>query len=154
MCSLHLTHPSAHTLFEMIEIFPKMPGFLIRLIPPWWLLAQYCRCFIYIVCTGFCKVDETPKGWYVQYIDRDPETIRRQEELEKKKKQEMDDEERSAKFIEEQVRRGQEGKEPEVCLCAEKNVFFLFSCSNFYGLCIYRKNQCSQNWSERMRMRK
>lgn len=64
-------------------------------------------------------MDETPKGWYVQYIDRDPETIRRQEELERKKKQDMDDEERSAKFIEEQVRRGREGKEPEVCLCTE-----------------------------------
>ncbi|KAI7791919.1 DNA/RNA-binding protein KIN17 [Triplophysa rosa] len=62
---------------------------------------------------GFCKVDETPKGWYIQYIDRDPETIRRQEELERKKKQDLDDVERSAKFIEEQVRRGREGKEPE-----------------------------------------
>ncbi|XP_005993942.1 DNA/RNA-binding protein KIN17 isoform X2 [Latimeria chalumnae] len=60
---------------------------------------------------GYCKVDETPKGWYVQYIDRDPETIRRQEELEKKKKQDLDDEEKAAKFIEEQVRRGKEGKE-------------------------------------------
>lgn len=72
-------------------------------------------------------MDETPKGWYIQYIDRDPETIRRQEELEKKKKQDMDDEERSAKFIEEQVRRGREGKEPEVCLCTEKKSFlFVF----------------------------
>lgn len=62
---------------------------------------------------GFCKVDETPKGWYVQYIDRDPETIRRQEELARKKKHEMDDEERSARFIEEQVRRGREDKEEE-----------------------------------------
>ncbi|XP_074554466.1 DNA/RNA-binding protein KIN17 [Halichoeres trimaculatus] len=62
---------------------------------------------------GLCKVDETPKGWYVQYIDRDPETIRRQEEQARKKKQELDDEERSAKFIEEQVRRGRDGKEPE-----------------------------------------
>lgn len=61
-------------------------------------------------------MDETPKGWYIQYIDRDPETIRRQEELEKKKKQDLDDEERSAKFIEEQVRRGRVGKEPEVCV--------------------------------------
>lgn len=75
------------------------------------------RCLIQILYPGFCKVDETPKGWYIQYIDRDPETIRRQEELEKKKKQDLDDEERSAKFIEEQVRRGREGKEPEVCLC-------------------------------------
>lgn len=62
---------------------------------------------------GFCKVDETPKGWYVQYIDRDPETIRRQEEQAKKKKQDLDDEERSARFIEEQVRRGRGGKEED-----------------------------------------
>lgn len=62
---------------------------------------------------GYCKVDETPKGWYVQYIDRDPETIRRAEEQAKKKKQELDDEERSARFIEEQVRRGRDGKEIE-----------------------------------------
>ncbi|XP_077565624.1 DNA/RNA-binding protein KIN17 [Stigmatopora nigra] len=60
---------------------------------------------------GLCKVDETPKGWYVQYIDRDPETIRRQEELARRKKHELDDEERSAKFIEEQVRRGRGDKE-------------------------------------------
>lgn len=70
----------------------------------------------FLLFVGFCKVDETPKGWYIQYIDRDPETIRRQEELEKKKKQDLDDEERSAKFIEEQVRRGRQGKEPEVCV--------------------------------------
>ncbi|XP_032361757.1 DNA/RNA-binding protein KIN17 [Etheostoma spectabile] len=62
---------------------------------------------------GLCKVDETPKGWYVQYIDRDPETIRRQEEQAKKKKQELDDEEKTARFIEEQVRRGRDGKEIE-----------------------------------------
>uniref|UniRef100_A0A665UXP9 DNA/RNA-binding protein KIN17 n=1 Tax=Echeneis naucrates TaxID=173247 RepID=A0A665UXP9_ECHNA len=62
---------------------------------------------------GFCKVDETPKGWYIQYIDRDPETIRRQEEQARKMKQELDDEERSAKFIEEQVRRGRTTKDTE-----------------------------------------
>ncbi|XP_018550405.1 DNA/RNA-binding protein KIN17 [Lates calcarifer] len=62
---------------------------------------------------GLCKVDETPKGWYIQYIDRDPETIRRQEEQARKKKQEMDDEERSARFIEEQVRRGRTSKETD-----------------------------------------
>uniref|UniRef100_A0A669D2D5 Kin17 DNA and RNA binding protein n=1 Tax=Oreochromis niloticus TaxID=8128 RepID=A0A669D2D5_ORENI len=62
---------------------------------------------------GFCKVDETPKGWYIQYIDRDPETIRRQEEQARKKKQELDDEERSARMIEEQVRKGREGKDTD-----------------------------------------
>lgn len=61
-----------------------------------------------------CKVDETPKGWYIQYVDRDPETIRRQEEQARKKKHDLDDEERSARFIAEQVRRGRDGKEEEV----------------------------------------
>uniref|UniRef100_A0A4W3ILC1 Kin17 DNA and RNA binding protein n=1 Tax=Callorhinchus milii TaxID=7868 RepID=A0A4W3ILC1_CALMI len=68
---------------------------------------------------GHCKVDETPKGWYIQYIDRDPETICRQQELEKKKKQELDDQERNAKFIEELVRRGKEGKEEEAPVFTE-----------------------------------
>ncbi len=44
-------------------------------------------------------MDQTEKGWFVQYIDRDPETIRRQEQLQKKEKMEMDDEERTAAFI-------------------------------------------------------
>nr|XP_033814348.1 DNA/RNA-binding protein KIN17 isoform X2 [Geotrypetes seraphini] len=68
---------------------------------------------------GLCKVDETPKGWYIQYIDRDPETIRRQQELEKKKKQDLDDQERTAKFIEEQVRRGMEVAEQEAPVYTE-----------------------------------
>ncbi|XP_039554202.1 DNA/RNA-binding protein KIN17-like [Passer montanus] len=63
---------------------------------------------------GLCKVCETPKGWYIQYIDRDPETIRRQQEQERKRKQDLSDEEKSAKFIEQQVRRGLEGKELEM----------------------------------------
>uniref|UniRef100_A0A7M4DY06 DNA/RNA-binding protein KIN17 n=1 Tax=Crocodylus porosus TaxID=8502 RepID=A0A7M4DY06_CROPO len=70
---------------------------------------------------GLCKVDETPKGWYIQYIDRDPETIRRQLEQEKKKKQDLDDEEKTAKFIEEQVRRGLEGKDQERPVYTELN---------------------------------
>lgn len=75
-------------------------------------------------CTNFvglCKVDETPKGWYIQYIDRDPETIRRQQEQERKKKQDLDDEEKTAKFIEQQVRRGLEGKElvRKITFCSE-----------------------------------
>ncbi|NXP81484.1 KIN17 protein, partial [Ramphastos sulfuratus] len=70
---------------------------------------------------GLCKVDETPKGWYIQYIDRDPETIRRQQEQERKKKQDLDDEEKTARFIEQQVRRGLEGKELEQPVYTELN---------------------------------
>lgn len=91
---------------------------------------------------GFCKVDETPKGWYIQYIDRDPETIRRQEEQARKKKQELDDEERSARMIEEQVRRGRDGKDTdEVPVYTElkreseeeKVAFNLGACSSVAG---------------------
>lgn len=57
---------------------------------------------------GYCKVDQTEKGWFIQYIDRDPEVIRRQKELEKMKKRERDDEERHAKAIDEMVKRGKE----------------------------------------------
>lgn len=77
---------------------------------------QFTRSWFSSAPAGLCKVDETPKGWYIQYIDRDPETIRRQEELARKKKHDLDDEERSAKFIEEQVRRGRDGKETEVSI--------------------------------------
>ena len=27
---------------------------------------------------GHCVVDETPKGWFITYIDKDPEVIARQ----------------------------------------------------------------------------
>lgn len=62
--------------------------------------------------TGQCIVDETEKGWYVTYIDRDPETIAAQERKAKKEKMDKDDEERLMEFIEKQVEKGkQETKE-------------------------------------------
>ncbi|NWT68327.1 KIN17 protein, partial [Prunella himalayana] len=70
---------------------------------------------------GLCRVCETPKGWYIQYIDRDPETIRRQQEQERKRKQDLDDEEKTAKLIEQQVRRGLEGKELDMPVYTELN---------------------------------
>lgn len=56
---------------------------------------------------GFCTVDHTEKGWFITYIDRDPETLKRQEMLKKKEKLDLDDEERIMKHIQEQVARGQ-----------------------------------------------
>ena len=54
---------------------------------------------------GHCVVDETEKGWFIQYIDRDPEAIRRQEAVNKKEKMDLDDEERRARFIQQQIER-------------------------------------------------
>uniref|UniRef100_A0A6A7G728 DNA/RNA-binding protein KIN17-like n=2 Tax=Hirondellea gigas TaxID=1518452 RepID=A0A6A7G728_9CRUS len=55
-----------------------------------------------------CIVDETEKGWYVTYIDKDPETLLRQEKLAKKEKHELDAEERRQAFIDRQVELGRE----------------------------------------------
>ena len=38
----------------------------------------------YLGTSGKCTVDETEKGYYITWIDRDPETIARQEALNKK----------------------------------------------------------------------
>ncbi|KAI9912039.1 hypothetical protein PsorP6_009512 [Peronosclerospora sorghi] len=67
----------------------------------------------YLGRTSKCVVDETEKGWYIQYIDRDPKAIARQQELEKKKKAELDHEERNRLFIERQLKiaKEQEGAE-------------------------------------------
>ena len=53
-------------------------------------------------------VDYTEKGWFVQWIDRDPETIRRQEAVKAKEKMDMDDAERTSHFIQKQIERDRE----------------------------------------------
>jgi DNA/RNA-binding protein KIN17 len=53
-----------------------------------------------------CVVDETEKGWYVQYIDRSPETIAMQEALVRKEKMDRDDQKMMMKFIEKQTEKG------------------------------------------------
>lgn len=50
-------------------------------------------------------MEQTEKGWFIQYIDRDPETLKRQDMLAKKAKMEKTDEERLNEFIERQVER-------------------------------------------------
>jgi len=41
----------------------------------WTTLSGFVQ---YLGKTGKCKIDQTEKGWYVAWIDRDPETIARQ----------------------------------------------------------------------------
>jgi len=69
----------------------------------WETLSAFVQ---YLGKTGKCTVDRTEKGWYVAWIDRDPETIARQEALAKKDKMAKDDEERMAEFISKQVEKG------------------------------------------------
>lgn len=69
----------------------------------WFSLTQYVK---FLGRNGICHVEETEKGWFVTYIDRDPETLRRQEEAEKKKKLDLDDRQRQELYLQKQVRNG------------------------------------------------
>ena len=59
-------------------------------------------------------MDQTEKGWFITYIDRDPATIARQEAVAKKEKVELDDEERIQRFIQRQVEKGAGGAMDQV----------------------------------------
>ena len=41
----------------------------------WGTLTEFCK---YLGKSGICEVDETPKGWFLKYIDRDPDVLARQ----------------------------------------------------------------------------
>lgn len=67
---------------------------------------------VWTTLTGFCKylgkegkaiVDETEKGWYIQYIDRDPKAIAKQMQAEQRKLSDSNEEEQNKKFIESQI---------------------------------------------------
>lgn len=58
--------------------------------------------------TGKCIVDETEKGWFITYVDRDPDTIAREEKKLRKQKMDKDDEERMMDFVEKQVQLAKE----------------------------------------------
>ena len=58
----------------------------------------------YLGRTGKVVADETEKGWFVKYIDRDPAAMARQEARAKKEKEALDDEERSRRRIAAQIR--------------------------------------------------
>ena len=67
----------------------------------------------YLGRTGKCVVDQTEKGWYITWIDREPETIARQERLARKDKLDKDDNERMQDFIDKQVERAKKSKQDE-----------------------------------------
>ncbi|KAJ3680802.1 hypothetical protein LUZ60_015291 [Juncus effusus] len=56
---------------------------------------------------GLCKVEDTPKGWFITYIDRDSETIFKDRLKAKRLKADLVDEERQEKVIQAQIERAQ-----------------------------------------------
>eukprot|EP00271_Cylindrocystis_brebissonii_P002948 TRINITY_DN13694_c0_g2_i1.p1 TRINITY_DN13694_c0_g2~~TRINITY_DN13694_c0_g2_i1.p1 ORF type:complete len:452 (-),score=91.21 TRINITY_DN13694_c0_g2_i1:1672-3027(-) len=55
--------------------------------------------------TGQCKIDETPKGWFMTYIDREPETLLKESLQRKRERADVNDEARHERALEEQIER-------------------------------------------------
>jgi DNA/RNA-binding protein KIN17 len=71
----------------------------------WTTLTGFVK---YLGKEGKCVVDETEKGWFIQYIDRDPKMLARQMRADERKQADVDDEDRMKKEIELQVRAAEE----------------------------------------------
>merc|ERR550514_1062345 len=57
----------------------------------WVTLGNFVQ---YLGRTGQCKIDKTPKGWYLEWIDRSPEKLRREKEKQEQAEAELKEEER------------------------------------------------------------
>lgn len=68
----------------------------------WATLTEFVK---YLGRTGKCKVDETEKGWFVTYIDREPETLMREKLKNKRERADVTDKERHERAIEQQIDR-------------------------------------------------
>jgi DNA/RNA-binding protein KIN17 len=76
----------------------------------WSSLGGLCR---FLGREGKAVVDETEKGWYISYIDKDPNKIAKQALMEGRQQADIDEEERIRRQIDKQIAaaRGGEGEE-------------------------------------------
>eukprot|EP00250_Pteridium_aquilinum_P017461 c23639_g1_i1 orf=134-1447(+) len=79
----------------------------------WATLTDFVK---YLGRTGKCKVEETEKGWFVTYIDREPETLLRERLKNKRERAEVADEERHEREIEQQIGRAAKSARPLVAV--------------------------------------
>ncbi|XP_022746334.1 KIN17-like protein isoform X3 [Durio zibethinus] len=75
----------------------------------WATLTEFVK---YLGRTGKCKVEETPKGWFITYIDRDSETIFKEKMKNKRIKLDMVEEEKQEKEIQKQIEKAEQLKMP------------------------------------------
>ncbi|CAN6929134.1 unnamed protein product [Brassica oleracea] len=71
----------------------------------WATLTEFIK---YLGKTGKCKVEETPKGWFITYIDRDSETLFKERLKSKRVKSDLAEEEKQEREIQRQIERASE----------------------------------------------
>jgi len=83
----------------------------------WTTLTTFVK---YLGKAGHCLVDETEKGWFVQWIDKDPAAMARRAAENDKRRRDQDDEDRARRELKRRVRAAaaeettQEGGHPDV----------------------------------------
>ncbi|XVF23885.1 hypothetical protein REPUB_Repub13aG0078100 [Reevesia pubescens] len=75
----------------------------------WATLTEFVK---YLGRTGKCKVEETPKGWFITYIDRDSETLFKEKMKNKRIKLDMVEEEKQEREIQKQIEKAEQLKTP------------------------------------------
>lgn len=68
----------------------------------WATLTEFVK---YLGRTSKCKVEETPKGWFITYIDRDSETVFKDRLKNKRIRSDLAEEERQERAISKQIER-------------------------------------------------
>ncbi|KAK4790214.1 hypothetical protein SAY86_017518 [Trapa natans] len=71
----------------------------------WATLTEFIK---YLGRTGKCKVEETPKGWFITYIDRDSETLFKEKQKNKRIRADIAEEEKQEKEILKQIERAEQ----------------------------------------------
>ncbi|KAL8538517.1 hypothetical protein ACS0TY_000506 [Phlomoides rotata] len=71
----------------------------------WATLTEFVK---YLGRTGKCKVEETPKGWFMTYNDRDSETMLKEKLKNKRIKADIVDEEKMEREIQRQIERAKQ----------------------------------------------
>lgn len=66
----------------------------------WATLTEFVK---YLGRTGKCKIEDTPKGWFMTYIDRDSETLFKEKMKNKRARADIEDEERQEREIQRQI---------------------------------------------------
>ncbi|KAF8395108.1 hypothetical protein HHK36_019049 [Tetracentron sinense] len=71
----------------------------------WATLTEFVK---HLGRTGKCKVDETPKGWFMTYIDRDSETLLKERLKNKRLKSDVVEEEKQERAIRKQIEQAEQ----------------------------------------------
>ncbi|XP_010692202.1 KIN17-like protein [Beta vulgaris subsp. vulgaris] len=71
----------------------------------WLSLTEFVK---YLGRIGKCKVDETPKGWFITYIDRDSETLFKDKMKNKRLRADMVEDEKKEREIMRQIERAEQ----------------------------------------------